>query len=58
MRADPMHTARVLLAESRARGSTPFAHTLLVWAGNARRRAAAAKRPEPQQPDLFTKEAA
>lgn len=28
-------TARVLIAESRARGRTPFAHTLLRWAANA-----------------------
>ena len=38
------HTARVLLHESRARRGTPFAHVLLRWAGNARRRAAAAAR--------------
>lgn len=40
MRGD-LHYARVLLAQARAfrlRGS-PFALTLLEWAGNARRRA-------------------
>ena len=33
------HIARVYLAESRRRGCTPFAWTLLAWAANARRRA-------------------
>lgn len=44
-----IHTARVLIAESRARGRTPFAHTLLRWAANARRRAMSA----PEQGRLF-----
>ena len=46
-----INTARVLIAESRARGRTPFAHTLLRWAANARRRAAALR--EPAQGGLF-----
>ncbi len=40
------HTARVLLHEARARRGTAFSHVLLRWAGNARRRAAAAL-PQP-----------
>jgi len=48
--ADPItqakNTARVLLREARARRGTTFSHVLLRWAGNARRRAAAAL-PEP-----------
>lgn len=43
--ADALHTARVLLAESKARGRTPFAFLLLTWAGNARRRAMAERAP-------------
>jgi hypothetical protein len=42
---DPLHAARVFLAESKARGRTPFAILLLTWAGNARRRAAAERAP-------------
>lgn len=48
-----LHTARVYLAQARAyrlRGD-PFAVTLLIWAGNARRRAMAAR--EPVQAELF-----
>jgi hypothetical protein len=48
--ADPIiqakNTARVLLHEARARRGMAFSHVLLRWAGNARRRAAAA-RPQP-----------
>jgi len=29
-----LHCARVYLAESHRRAKTPFAHTLLQWAGN------------------------
>lgn len=52
------HTARVLLHEARARRVTAFSHVLLRWAGNARRRAAAAiPQPDPPTPaaqlDLF-----
>lgn len=40
----PQHkrTSRVLLHEARARRGSPFSNVLLRWAGNARRRAAAA----------------
>lgn len=37
-----LHCARAHLAESRRRGRTAFGWTLLRWAANARRRAAAA----------------
>jgi hypothetical protein len=54
-RDSTLHTARVYLAESRNRlamGHRGFAFTLLEWAGNARRRAAAMPR-HPQQVELF-----
>jgi hypothetical protein len=48
-----IHTARVLLNEARARRRSPSFHaTLLEWAANARRRAAAVPR-ELKQADLF-----
>lgn len=48
-----IHTARVLLNEARARRrSHSFHATLLEWAANARRRAAAVPR-ELKQADLF-----
>lgn len=48
-----IHTARVLLREAMARRSSPSFHaTLLLWAGNARRRAMACIEPV-EQPDLF-----
>lgn len=51
-----IHAARVYLAQARTfrlRGS-PFAFTLLEWAGSARRRAMdAMKRREPEQAELF-----
>jgi hypothetical protein len=40
-RATAIHTARVHLAEARRRRGQLFAWTLLAWAANARRRAAA-----------------
>jgi hypothetical protein len=46
-RAFLIHYARVTLAQARvfrARGQMGFAATLLTWAGNARRRAAAQTR--------------
>lgn len=47
------HTARVLLNEARARRRSPGFHaTLLEWAANARKRAAAVPR-ELKQADLF-----
>ena len=42
-RETEIHCARVYLSESRRRGRSQFAHLLLTWAGNARRRAAAVK---------------
>jgi hypothetical protein len=49
-----LHTARVYLAEARARRASPRSHAIfLTWAGNARRRAMTAKPPTPSQPDLF-----
>lgn len=54
-----IHTARVYLREARTRRGQPFAWTLLEWAGNARRRAAACIAPalaspaQPKQLDLF-----
>lgn len=50
-RAQHIHIARVLLTESIKRRGQPFAWTLLVWAGNARRRAMAAAHPA--QGELF-----
>jgi len=48
-----IHTARVLLREAMARRSSPSFHaTLLLWAGNARRRAMHCV-TESKQPDLF-----
>ena len=41
-----LNTARAYLAESRRRGRTPFAFTLLQWAANARRRAHANRQKE------------
>ena len=53
VRDQNIYTARVLLREAMARrGSPDFHATLLEWAGNARRRAQAAK-PEAVQADLF-----
>lgn len=49
MRID-LHCARVYLAEARRRRGQRFAHTLLQWAANARKRAAS----EPKQRDLFS----
>ena len=51
-RESHIHTARVYLRESRARGRKLFAFTLLTWAGNARRRAMAVQQ-KPIQADLF-----
>lgn len=51
-RASLIHYARVTLAQARVfreRGQMCFAATLLTWAGNARRRAAAA----PRQREIF-----
>jgi hypothetical protein len=48
-----IHTARVLVAEARKRRGTRFAATLLQWAANARKRAAALPGTAPIQPDLF-----
>lgn len=48
-REDNIVAARAYLAESRRRGSTKFAWTLMQWAADARMRAARAK---PQR-DLF-----
>ena len=48
-----LHIARVYLAEARRRRGQRFAHTLLQWAANARKRAA----NEPQQRDLFERPA-
>ena len=48
-RALAIHCARVYLAEARRRRGQPFAHVLLEWAGNQRRRAAR----EPRQGGLF-----
>jgi len=51
-RAYHIYSARIYLAEARSRRSRHrgFAHMLLQWAANARRRAAACK---PDQADLF-----
>lgn len=55
-RIDLIHQARVYLRESRQRNSNPaqrsFAFTLLRWAGECRKRAAA-MRDDPDQLDLF-----
>ena len=48
MRID-LHCARVYLAEARRRRGQKFAITLLLWAANARKRAAS----EPKQRALF-----
>jgi hypothetical protein len=45
-----IYIARVYLAEARRRRGQRFAHTLLLWAANARKRAA----NEPKQRDLFS----
>ena len=50
-RATNIFTARAYLAEARRRRGQPFAWTLLAWAANARRRAAAGR--EPAQGGLF-----
>lgn len=53
-RAMYIHCARVYLAESRKRQhQRAFSFTLLDWAGNARRRAAAQPR-DAMQTDLFS----
>lgn len=44
-----IHCARVFLREARARRGTPFARSLLRWAANARRQAAAA---QPRQKEM------
>lgn len=44
-----LHCARVYIQESRRRGRTDFAWTLLRWAANSRRRAMQG----PKQADLF-----
>jgi hypothetical protein len=49
-----LHIARVYIAEARRRRGQRFAHTLLLWAANARRRAI----NEPKQRDLFERPAA
>lgn len=49
-----LHIARVYIAEARRRRGQRFAHVLLQWAANARRRAAS----EPTQRDLFERSAA
>jgi len=60
MKDQAIHSARVYLREARSRRHQSFSWTLLEWAGNARRRAAAcvamATKSEPAQPvqgDLF-----
>ena len=45
-----LHCARVYLAEASRRRGQRFAFTLLLWAANARKRAAS----EPKQRDLFS----
>ena len=45
-----LHIARVYIAEARRRRGQKFAITLLLWAANARKRAAS----EPKQRDLFS----
>lgn len=45
-----LHIARVYVTESRRRRGQKFAITLLLWAANARKRAA----NEPKQRDLFS----
>lgn len=49
-----LHIARVYIAEARRRRGQKFAITLLLWAANARKRAA----NEPKQRDLFERGAA
>lgn len=44
-REQAIHSARVYLAEARTRRGEGFFWTLLAWAANARRRAAAARGP-------------
>ena len=57
-RAMLIHCARVYLHEARFRRRHAYAclrgfhHTMLIWAGNARRQAAAID-VRPAQPDLF-----
>lgn len=51
-RAGLIHCARVYLREAKSRGRSPFAFTLLTWAGNARRLAMAIQ-PAPSQGDFF-----
>lgn len=56
LREIELHTARVCLAEARARrraGNRRMAATLLQWAANARRRASAIAASQPVQSDLF-----
>ena len=51
-----LHQARVFLAQARAFGErrSPFAFTLLEWAGNARRRATQeVGKPADNQLELF-----
>ena len=50
-RESNLYSARVFLAEAQRRRGTAFSWTLLQWAANARRRAAACR--EEKQPDLF-----
>lgn len=54
-RAANLHQARVYLTESKRRGRSSFAFLLLIWAWNARRRAATIlrNRSEWSQGDLF-----
>ena len=47
-----VHAARVYLAEATRRRGQPFSFTLLQWAANARKRAAAIP-IKPRQGDLF-----
>ena len=54
VRKDPAfltYYARVLLREAHARRGTPFARSLIEWAGRARREAMEAR--VPAQGDLF-----
>lgn len=48
-RAGLIHCAKVYLNEARRRRGTPFAHVLIEWAGNCRRRAMSL----PKQRELF-----
>ncbi len=48
-----IYYAEVMLREARARRGTAFSHTLLEWAGNARRRALAIGDRKPDQGELF-----